>query len=169
MLVLEPSKRYCVAQIKRHRWMQVDIPPSIPLAAPGSNTQPNEQILRLMQSLGIDSSKTREVRQSKLHFISCISSLLYNHFLLQSVRTGSYDHHAAIYYLLLDKLRNQLVGGDGQTGVREVQRRRPSNIAEQAMRKIGRASTSDDCRRLLQHSTTASNGKLSGTRYLNYI
>lgn len=80
------------------------------------------------------------------------------------MRTGSYDHHAAIYYLLLDKLRNQLVGGDGQAGVREVQRRRPSNIAEQAMRKIGRASTSDDCRRLLQHSTTAptaSNGKLS--------
>lgn len=80
------------------------------------------------------------------------------------MRTGSYDHHAAIYYLLLDKLRNQLVGGENQAGVREVQRRRPSNIAEQAMRKIGRASTSDDCRRLLQHSTTAptaSNGKLN--------
>lgn len=56
------------------------------------------------------------------------------------------------------------MGGEGQAGVREVQRRRPSNIAEQAMRKIGRASTSDDCRRLLQHSTTAptaSNGKLN--------
>lgn len=61
-----------------------------------------------------------------------------------------------------------MVGGDNQTGVREVQRRRPSNIAEQAMRKIGRASTSEDCRRLLQHSTTAptaSNSKInSGTR-----
>lgn len=77
---------------------------------------------------------------------------------------GSYDHHAAIYFLLLDKLRNQLVGGESQTGVREVQRRRPSNIAEQAMRKIGRASTSEDCRRLFQHSTTAptaSNSKIS--------
>lgn len=77
---------------------------------------------------------------------------------------GSYDHHAAIYYLLLDKLRNQLVSGESHTGSREVQRRRPSNIAEQAMRKIGRASTSEDCRRLLQHSTTAptsSNSKLS--------
>lgn len=63
MLVLEPSKRYCVTQIKRHRWMQVDIPPSIPATTAGSNTQPNEQILRLMQSLGIDGSKTREVSQ----------------------------------------------------------------------------------------------------------
>lgn len=88
--------------------------------------------------------------------------------LFQSIRSGSYDHHAAIYFLLLDKLRHQLVGGDNQTGVREVQRRRPSNIAEQAMRKIGRASTSEDCRRLLQHSTTAptaSNSKInSGSR-----
>lgn len=61
MLVLEPSKRFSISQIKRHRWMQVDIPPSIPTVIPASNTQPNEQILRLMQSLGIDSTKTREV------------------------------------------------------------------------------------------------------------
>lgn len=49
--------------------------------------------------------------------------------------------------------------------MRDVQRRRPSNVAEQAMRKIGRASTSEDCRRLLQHSTTAptaSNSKICG-------
>lgn len=75
-----------------------------------------------------------------------------------------YDHHAAIYYLLLDKLRHQLVGNDTQTANREVQRRRPSSIAEQAMRKINRASTSEDCRRLVQHSTTtptASNSKIS--------
>ncbi|KYB27919.1 Serine/threonine-protein kinase SIK2-like Protein [Tribolium castaneum] len=145
MLVLEPNKRYSISQIKKHRWMQMAIPPSLPPLIPASPTQPNEQILRLMQSLGIDSSKTRE-----------------------SIRIGSYDHHAAIYFLLLDKLRNQLVGGENQTGVREVQRRRPSNIAEQAMRKIGRASTSEDCRRLLQHSTTAptaSNSKINaGTR-----
>ncbi|XP_074039380.1 uncharacterized protein [Leptinotarsa decemlineata] len=140
MLVLEPNKRYSVQQIKKHRWMQMGVPPAMPPTIVVSNCQPNEQILRLMQSLGIDSSKTRE-----------------------SIRLGSYDHHAAIYYLLLDKLRSQLVGGETQTGVREVQRRRPSNIAEQAMRKIGRASTSEDCRRLLQHSITAptaSNSKI---------
>lgn len=81
----------------------------------------------------------------------------------QSIRLGSYDHHAAIYYLLLDKLRSQLVGGENQNCVRDVQRRRPSNVAEQAMRKICRASTSEDCRRLLQHSSTAptaSNNKI---------
>ena len=37
----------------------------------------------------------------------------------------SYDHHAAIYFLLLDKLKEQkMSGGDGK-------RRRPSTIAEQ--------------------------------------
>ncbi|KAL1509115.1 hypothetical protein ABEB36_003907 [Hypothenemus hampei] len=152
MLVLEPNKRVTVQQIKKHRWIQMGSLPSFPPTIPTSNTHPNEQILRLMQSLGIDSVKTRE-----------------------SIRSGCYDHHAAIYFLLLDKLRSQLIGGENQTGVREVQRRRPSNVAEQAMRKIGRASTTEDCRRLLQHSAitapTASNSKISsmtsGTRPTN--
>lgn len=141
MLVLEPNKRYSIHQIKKHPWMLLGTPPTLPPTISVSNTQPNEQILRLMQSLGIDSSKTRE-----------------------SIRLGNYDQHAAIYYLLLDKLRSQLVGGESQTGVRDVQRRRPSNVAEQAMRKINRASTSEDCRRLLQHSSTAptaSNSKIN--------
>ncbi|XP_030761016.1 serine/threonine-protein kinase SIK2-like [Sitophilus oryzae] len=146
MLVLEPNKRYTIQQIKKHRWIQMDVLPSFPPIINSSCTQANEQIFRLMQSLGIDSSKTRE-----------------------SIRTGCYDHHAAIYFLLLDKLRTQLVGGENQTGVREVQRRRPSNVAEQAMRKIGihqgRASTTEDCRRLLQHSslgpTATSNNKIN--------
>ncbi|ENN70860.1 hypothetical protein YQE_12438, partial [Dendroctonus ponderosae] len=141
MLVLEPTKRFSIQQVKKHRWIQlVSLPTFLPII-PTSNTHPNEQILRLMQSLGIDSLKTRE-----------------------SIRLGCYDHHAAIYYLLLDKLRSQLVGGETQTVVREVQRRRPSNVAEQAMRKIGRANTTEDCRRLLQHATiapTASNSKIS--------
>lgn len=63
MLVLEPNKRYSIMQIKKHRWMQLGTPPSLPITISISNSQPNEQILRLMQSLGIDSSKTREVRQ----------------------------------------------------------------------------------------------------------
>lgn len=66
MLVLEPNKRYSISQIKKHRWMQVAIPPSLPHTIPISTNQPNEQILRLMQSLGIDSSKTREVRDDTL-------------------------------------------------------------------------------------------------------
>lgn len=61
MLVLEPNKRFNIQQIKKHRWIQMGVLPSLPPTIPTSNTHPNEQILRLMQSLGIDSSKTREV------------------------------------------------------------------------------------------------------------
>lgn len=141
MLVLEPNKRYSIAQIKKHRWMQMCLPPTIKPLISSSSSQPNEQILRLMQSLGIDSSKTRE-----------------------SVRQSSYDHHAAIYYLLLDKLRSQLVTPDTKT-VKETQRRRPSSVAEQAMRKINRANTSEDCRRVIQQAPApaASNSKISSS------
>nr|CAH7733888.1 unnamed protein product [Callosobruchus chinensis] len=152
MLVLEPNKRYTVQQIKKHRWMQMSSPPPLPPTISLSSTQPNEQILRLMQSLGIDSSKTRE-----------------------SIRLGSYDHHAAIYYLLLDKLRCQLVGGTTEGGgspklppPREPRRRPPCDPTTVAVRRIGRASTTEDCRRLLQqHSMpTASNSKIcTKTRY----
>lgn len=68
MLVLEPSKRYTIPQIKRHRWMAgtADSICSVIVTRPSSSIQePNEQILRLMHSLGIDISRTREVR--KLH------------------------------------------------------------------------------------------------------
>ena len=42
----------------------------------------------------------------------------------------SYDHHAAIYFLLLDKLQEQkMSGGDGK-------RRRPSTIAEQPSKVV---------------------------------
>lgn len=40
----------------------MDVPAAVPPSITASSTQPNEQILRLMQSLGIDSSKTREVK-----------------------------------------------------------------------------------------------------------
>lgn len=60
MLVLEPSRRYTIDQIKRHRWMLAEAPRLLPSGSGGSS-EPNEQILRLMQSLGIDANKTREV------------------------------------------------------------------------------------------------------------
>lgn len=67
MLVLDPSKRYTIEQIKLHRWMQQEgepqkLSPTSPLI--GYNAKMgefNEQILRLMQSLGIDQQKTMEV------------------------------------------------------------------------------------------------------------
>lgn len=75
MLVLDPSKRYTIEQIKRHRWMLADSSFELPIAnqlitaaASGvgggvggtSGCEPNEQILRLMQNLGIDAQKTRD-------------------------------------------------------------------------------------------------------------
>lgn len=54
-----------------------------------------------------------------------------------------YDHHVAIYLLLLDRLRSRSMSQDCNTTVAkqnatsmETQRRRPSSIAEQAMRKL---------------------------------
>lgn len=69
MLVLDPSKRLSVAQIKEHKWMALDIPvqrPVLyqqPLSAEGEAGvgEYSEQVLRLMHSLGIDQHKTIEV------------------------------------------------------------------------------------------------------------
>jgi len=69
MLVLDPSKRYSVEHIKRHRWMVAEAPRLLPSTGGEQHgAEPNEQILRLMQSLGIDAVKTREVScHSELH------------------------------------------------------------------------------------------------------
>lgn len=61
MLVVEPAKRYSIENIKRHRWMQAEVPKLPDTPPPGTMQEPNDQILRLMQSLGIDSVKTKEV------------------------------------------------------------------------------------------------------------
>nr|XP_026494038.1 serine/threonine-protein kinase SIK2 [Vanessa tameamea] len=112
MLVLEPMKRYTIDQIKKHRWMAAEpyTVPSItadPMRSPAHvahhTQEPNEQVLRLMQSLGIDPVKTKE-----------------------SLRSNSYDHHAAIYLLLLERLRAR--AGDSRRPTR-----RPSSVADQAL------------------------------------
>ena len=71
--MLEPSKRYSLSQVKSHPWMQLEPPPSGAGATPPGHAphereghcpevgQVNEQILRLMQSLGIDPNRTKEV------------------------------------------------------------------------------------------------------------
>ncbi|XP_012273032.1 MAP/microtubule affinity-regulating kinase 3 [Orussus abietinus] len=83
MLVLEPGKRYTIPQIKRHRWMAGAVDNSCPTIVKITSIQePNEQILRLMHSLGIDITCTRE-----------------------SLRNNSYDHYAAIYFLLMERLK----------------------------------------------------------------
>lgn len=70
MLVLDPSKRLTIAQIKEHKWMLVEVPAQRPvLYPPGQENEPsigeyNEQVLRLMHSLGIDQQKTIEVKHT---------------------------------------------------------------------------------------------------------
>lgn len=66
MLVLDPAKRYSIAQIRTHRWMDMDggcpksAPPSPIIGYNAKVGEFNEQILRIMQSLGIDQKKTME-------------------------------------------------------------------------------------------------------------
>ncbi|GFR75290.1 serine/threonine-protein kinase SIK2 [Elysia marginata] len=117
MLVLDPLKRFTISQIRAHRWMQMD--GGIPRSAPpspliGYNAKLgefNEQILRIMQSLGIDQKNTME-----------------------ALRKDAYDHYTAMYYLLLDRLRHHRSSFPPDKCVDASHcRRRPSTIAEQVM------------------------------------
>ena len=146
MLVRDPNKRYTLKQVRKHPWMRADIKAAEAAkeyTKPRIKTPPiiNEQILRVMQSLGIDPVRTAD-----------------------SVKNDSYDHHAAIYFLLADKLSNvpktkpvsmgsmdnrsmdcsgsavsQNQNSPGKVPIKpselnvpEHQKRRPSTIAEQA-------------------------------------
>ncbi|XP_050547807.1 serine/threonine-protein kinase SIK2-like [Daktulosphaira vitifoliae] len=84
MLILDPNKRYTIEQIKRHPWMLEEAPRLLPGTAAEMPAEPNDQVLRFMSSLDINTSRTR-----------------------QSLRNRTYDHYAAIYYLLLEKLKQQ--------------------------------------------------------------
>lgn len=77
MLVLDPMRRYTIEQIKQHRWMLMEggawksCPSSPTVGTVGQNAkvgQFNEQILRIMQSLGIDQQKTMEVTWKALSY-----------------------------------------------------------------------------------------------------
>nr|XP_016853053.1 PREDICTED: serine/threonine-protein kinase SIK2 [Anolis carolinensis] len=117
MLVLDPSKRLTIAQIKEHKWMLVEVPVQRPvLYPPGQENEPslgeyNEQVLRLMHSLGIDQQKTIESLQNK-----------------------SYNHFAAIYYLLVERLKSHRSSFPVEQRL-DSRQRRPSTIAEQTVAK----------------------------------
>lgn len=89
MLVVDPTKRITIAQIKQHKWMQAD--PSLQQQQTLSFSMHNynsnlgdynEQVLGIMQTLGIDRQRT-----------------------VESLQNSSYNHFAAIYYLLLERLK----------------------------------------------------------------
>lgn len=68
MLVVDPTKRITISQIKQHKWMQAD--PSLQQQQSLSFSMQNynsnlgdynEQVLGIMQTLGIDRQRTVEV------------------------------------------------------------------------------------------------------------
>ncbi|XP_021566181.1 serine/threonine-protein kinase SIK2, partial [Carlito syrichta] len=118
MLVLDPSKRLTIAQIKEHKWMLVEVPVQRPVLYPPQEQENepsigefNEQVLRLMHSLGIDQQKTIESLQNK-----------------------SYNHFAAIYFLLVERLKSHRSSFPVEQRL-DGRQRRPSTIAEQTVAK----------------------------------
>ncbi|XP_027267966.1 serine/threonine-protein kinase SIK2 isoform X11 [Cricetulus griseus] len=117
MLVLDPSKRLSIAQIKEHKWMLIEVPVQRPILYPqeqeneASIGEFNEQVLRLMHSLGIDQQKTIESLQNK-----------------------SYNHFAAIYFLLVERLKSHRSSFPVEQRL-DGRQRRPSTIAEQTVAK----------------------------------
>ncbi|KAM7137861.1 serine/threonine-protein kinase SIK2 isoform 1-T1 [Macrochelys suwanniensis] len=128
MLVLDPSKRLTIAQIKEHKWMLIEVPVQRPILYPqGQENEPsigeyNEQVLRLMHSLGIDQQKTIESLQNK-----------------------SYNHFAAIYYLLVERLKSHRSSFPVEQRL-DARQRRPSTIAEQTVAKTQAAVPSVNLR-----------------------
>ncbi|XP_041067193.1 serine/threonine-protein kinase SIK1 isoform X2 [Carcharodon carcharias] len=83
MLMVDPMKRITVSQIKQHRWMLAQEPPTYSLKDYNSNLgNYNQQVLGLMNNLGIDRQKT-----------------------IESLQNSSYNHFSAIYYLLLERVK----------------------------------------------------------------
>ncbi|XDV30870.1 hypothetical protein PO909_033701 [Leuciscus waleckii] len=88
MLVVDPAKRISVAQIKQHRWMLADASAphqtlSLSLTDYNSNLGDySEPVLGIMQTLGIDRQRT-----------------------VESLQNSSYNHFSAIYYLLLERVK----------------------------------------------------------------
>ncbi|XP_067897422.1 serine/threonine-protein kinase SIK2-like isoform X2 [Heterodontus francisci] len=83
MLIVDPLKRITVSQIKQHCWILAQEPLTYSLKDYNSNLgNYNQQVLSLMHSLGIDRQKT-----------------------VESLQNSSYNHFSAIYYLLLERVK----------------------------------------------------------------
>ncbi|XP_053513824.1 serine/threonine-protein kinase SIK1 isoform X2 [Artibeus jamaicensis] len=82
MLVVDPAKRISIAQIRQHRWMQADPtlscvrPASAGLSYNSNLGDYDEQVLGIMQTLGVDRQRTVEVPQEGLPSDAFRSSLL---------------------------------------------------------------------------------------------
>uniref|UniRef100_A0A672SBL0 non-specific serine/threonine protein kinase n=1 Tax=Sinocyclocheilus grahami TaxID=75366 RepID=A0A672SBL0_SINGR len=85
MLAVDPAKRFSVAQIKQHRWMQADHSAICQSLSSSSCLEAqetyNEAVLSIMQTVGIDRKKT-----------------------IESLQNSSFNHFSAIYCLLLERV-----------------------------------------------------------------
>uniref|UniRef100_A0A8C6DPE2 non-specific serine/threonine protein kinase n=1 Tax=Moschus moschiferus TaxID=68415 RepID=A0A8C6DPE2_MOSMO len=113
MLVVEPSKRISIAQIRQHRWMQADpalLLPACPaftlLGYTSSVRDYDEQALGIMQTLGVDRKKT-----------------------VESLQKRSYNHFAAIYYLLVERLKEYRLAQPARPGPARQQRPRSTDLS----------------------------------------
>ncbi|XP_077611494.1 serine/threonine-protein kinase SIK1 [Crocuta crocuta] len=114
MLVVDPAKRITIAQIRQHRWMQaepaVPRPPCTACPALGCTSnlgQYDERALGIMDTLGIDRQRT-----------------------VESLQNSSYNHFAAIYYLLLERLKeHRLTQPSARPGPARQQRPRSSDLS----------------------------------------
>lgn len=101
MLVLEPTRRYTIDQIKRHRWMCPELLEHVLIAKYNlgaerqSSLEPSEDILRIMaEYVGIGPDKTRA-----------------------SLKKNTYDHVAAIYLLLQDRVSHKKEQSNGSSSL----------------------------------------------------
>ncbi|XP_072470936.1 serine/threonine-protein kinase SIK1 [Notamacropus eugenii] len=114
MLVVDPTKRITIAQIKHHKWMLADPsfqqnpPLSFSIQNYSSNLGDyNEQVLGIMQTLGINRQRT-----------------------VESLQNSSYNHFAAIYYLLLERLKEyRNTQPSNCSGLGRLQRSRSSDFS----------------------------------------
>uniref|UniRef100_UPI00359018EE serine/threonine-protein kinase SIK2 n=1 Tax=Myxine glutinosa TaxID=7769 RepID=UPI00359018EE len=118
MLVQDPNKRLTIKQIKQHRWLQTlysgtqpQNPGGTTTALPAGLPAYNEQVLRLMQNLGMDREKT-----------------------LESLQSCNFDDYHAIYQLLLERLLTHRCSFPLESRL-DTRSRRPSSIAEQSISK----------------------------------
>lgn len=88
MLILDPNKRYSVEQIKRHPWMLEEAPRLLPGTIAEMPAEPNDQVLRFMSSLDINTTRTRQV----WHSLSCFSPFM----LALRALHASYRHSARV-------------------------------------------------------------------------
>ncbi|XP_054180339.1 serine/threonine-protein kinase SIK1 isoform X2 [Homo sapiens] len=113
MLVVDPARRITIAQIRQHRWMRAEpcLPgPACPAFSAHSYTSNlgdyDEQALGIMQTLGVDRQRT-----------------------VESLQNSSYNHFAAIYYLLLERLKEYRNAQCARPGPARQPRPRSSDLS----------------------------------------